>query len=125
VYPVRRNQFSRRPLLGFNAPTPEENPVTTFRAAALAIGLLAATSAMPAHAQKVDLSTVTCKQFLESSKENIGLILMWLTGFYADEDAPPIIDFDKMKGDAEKLSAYCTKNPTAGLITAADEVLDK
>jgi acid stress chaperone HdeB len=81
-------------------------------------------AAAPAQAQKLDLSTVTCKQFLESGKDNISLILMWLTGFYADEDAPPIVDFDKMKTDAEKLGAYCGKNPATGLITAADEVLD-
>jgi acid stress chaperone HdeB len=81
-------------------------------------------AAAPAQAQKLDLSTITCKQFLESGKENISLILMWLTGFYADEDAPPIVDFDKMKTDAEKLGEYCGKNPATGLITAADEVLD-
>jgi len=88
----------------------------------IAASLLAAA---PAQAQKVDLSTITCKQFLDSSKESIGLILMWLTGFYADEDAPPIVDFDKMKTDSQKLAEYCIKNPTSGLITAADEVLDK
>jgi acid stress chaperone HdeB len=100
--------------------------VKTCKAALLGIGLLAATSAaMPAHAQKIDLSTLTCKQFLETSKDHVGLILMWLAGFYAEEDSPPIIDVDKMKGDADKLSAYCGKNPATGLITAADEILDK
>ena len=75
-------------------------------------------------AQKLDLSTVTCKQFLESSKENIGLILVWLQGYWTDEDDPPILDFDKMNGDAAKLAAYCATNPTSGLITAANEVLN-
>jgi acid stress chaperone HdeB len=81
--------------------------------------------AAPAQAQKLDLSTVTCKQFLESGKENISLILMWLAGYYSDEDDPPIVDFDKMKTDAEKLGEYCGKNPTMGVITAAEEVLSK
>jgi acid stress chaperone HdeB len=81
--------------------------------------------AAPAHAQKLDLSTITCKQFIESSKENIGLILMWLTGYMADTDDPPVVDFDKMKTDGEKLGAYCAKNPTIGLMTAAEEVMDK
>ena len=82
-------------------------------------------AAAPAQAQKLDLSTVTCKQFLETSKENVSLILMWLEGYYTDEDDPPIVDFDKMKTDAEKLAEYCAKNPTSGLITAAEEVVDK
>jgi acid stress chaperone HdeB len=77
----------------------------------------------PAHAQKLDLSTVTCKQFLESGKDTISLILMWMAGYFADEDDPPIVDFDKMKSDAEKLGAYCAQNPTVGLITAAEETI--
>jgi acid stress chaperone HdeB len=80
-------------------------------------------AATPASAQKLDLSTVTCKQFVESSKENIGLILMWLHGYWTDEDDPPIIDFDRLTSDAEKLGAYCGQNPNSGLITAAQAVL--
>jgi acid stress chaperone HdeB len=80
--------------------------------------------AAPAQAQKLDLSTVTCKQFLEKGKENISLIVMWLAGFYTEEDAPPVVDFDKMKSDTEKLSDYCGKNPDSGLITAVEQALD-
>ena len=83
--------------------------------------LLAA--ATPAQAQKLDLSTITCKQFLEMRQESVSLILMWMAGYYADQDAPPIVDFDKMKEDAGKLAAYCAKNPEVGLITAAEETI--
>jgi acid stress chaperone HdeB len=86
----------------------------------IAVALLAS---QPAQAQKLDLSTIQCKDFIESSKENIGLILMWLAGYYSDEDDPPVVDFDKMKSDAEKLGAYCAQNPTISLITAAESVL--
>lgn len=80
---------------------------------------------VPATAQKLDLSTIKCKEFLESGKENIGLILMWLTGYYADQEAPPIVDFGKMQSDGAKLGDYCAKNPESGLITAAEEVFDQ
>jgi acid stress chaperone HdeB len=80
--------------------------------------------AAPASAQKVDLSTITCKDFLASGKENVGLILMWLTGYYADQEAPPVIDFDKMRSDAAKIGEYCAANPGNGLITAAEEVFE-
>src|SRR5262245_61396530 len=83
--------------------------------------LLAAAS--PAQAQKLDLSNITCKQFLAMRQESVGLILMWMAGYYADQDAPPIVDFDKMKEDAGKLAAYCAKNPEVGLITAAEETI--
>jgi acid stress chaperone HdeB len=85
-------------------------------AAALAV-------ATPAQAQKLDLSTITCKQFLESTPESISLILMWMAGYFADQDDPPIVDFDKMKEDSQTLAAYCAKNPTVGLITAAEETI--
>jgi len=96
--------------------------VKIFSAFVVAVALLASP---PAQAQKLDLSTITCKDFIESSKENIGLILMWLAGYYSDEDDPPVVDFDKMKSDAEKLGAYCAKNPTISLITAAESVLEQ
>ncbi len=79
--------------------------------------------ATPAHAQKVDLSTITCKQFLEMKTETVSLILMWMTGYYADQDASAVVDFDKMKEDAGKLAAYCAKNLDIGLITAAEETI--
>lgn len=82
-------------------------------------------SPLPARAQQLDLATVTCKDFVGSDKETIGLILMWLEGYYSDQDAKPIVDFDKMKNDGGKLGEYCGTNPSHGLITAADEVMGK
>jgi acid stress chaperone HdeB len=90
--------------------------------AAICVAALAGTA--PASAQRLDLSTVTCKQFLESGKENISYVLMWLHGYWTDADDPPIVDFDKMRTDAEKLGAYCAQNPGNGLITAAEQVLE-
>jgi acid stress chaperone HdeB len=84
---------------------------------------LALSAATPASADKLDLSKVTCQQFLQSGKDNIGLVLMWLHGYWTDEDAPPIVDFDKMGSDAEKIGAYCGKNPAKGFMDAAEAVL--
>jgi acid stress chaperone HdeB len=92
----------------------------------LIILLTAATlsAAAPANAQQLDMATVKCRDFVSSSKENIALMLMWLQGYYSDEDASPIVDFDKMKKDAQKLGEYCAKNPDHSVITAADEALE-
>ncbi len=90
------------------------------RAAVLAAALCAAT---PVQAQRLDLSTVKCKDFVTSAKENIGLILMWLAGYYSDEDAPPVVDFEKTKTDGQKLGEYCAKHPDDSIITAAEEVI--
>jgi acid stress chaperone HdeB len=99
---------------------PEGQPMRLLAALFAAAVLIAG----PARAQVVDLSTIKCKEFVESSKENIGVIAMWLHGYYAGKaDSPAIIDFDKFTKDAEKLGKYCSNNPTHGLITAADKTL--
>ena len=79
----------------------------------------------PADAQVVDLSTIKCKEFLDSGKATIGYIMMWLDGYFTPEDDPAVVDFDKMKHQGEKLGEYCAKNPTHGLLTAAEEVMGK
>lgn len=91
-----------------------------FGAVLFAALLLAAPAAF---ADKLDLSTIKCKDFVGSSKDNIAVIITWLDGFYKEQDAPPIIDFDKFKANSEKLGKYCGENPDDGLITAADQVI--
>lgn len=73
-------------------------------------------------ADKIDLSTTTCGQFLDSDKTEIMLTLAWLDAYYKDVDAPPVIDTDKFVENAGKLGEYCAANPTIGLITATDEL---
>lgn len=88
----------------------------------LAAALVVAT---PAMAEKIDLSTTTCKQFLTSDKDDITITLAWLDAYYKDEDAPPVIDTVLLANNAKKLAEYCAANPTIGLITAADKLFDK
>ena len=97
----------------------------TISAILVAISLVAVSlvTAAPASAQKLDLTKVTCKQFLDSGERTMNMILMWLTGFFTDEDDTPIVDFDKLKTDANKISDYCRKNPNTALMTAAEEIL--
>jgi acid stress chaperone HdeB len=87
---------------------------------AITLGMFCA----PAYAQKMDVSVIKCRDMATHSADKNALILMWLQGYYSDEDASPIIDFDKMLRDEKKLVEYCEKNPDHSIITAADEVLD-
>jgi acid stress chaperone HdeB len=81
--------------------------------------------AAPADAQVVDLSTLKCRDFIELPKDTVNAITMWLDGYYTDEEDPAVVDFDKMKGKAEKLGAFCAQNPKMGLMTAAESVMAK
>lgn len=90
---------------------------------ALAVGLIA--GATPAFSASIDLSTWTCAKFQAADKDDIGVILAWMDGYYRSEDDPPVIDTDKFVANAKKLGEYCAKHPDIGIITAADELFAK
>ncbi len=89
------------------------------------LSAVALATASPASAQILDLNTVKCQEWIESGKESIAITMAWLDGYYQDEDADPVVDFDKMKGKAVKLAAFCATNPTLGLGTAAERLFGK
>ena len=95
---------------------------TTLRMLTIALTLSAVA---PARAERLDLATMRCKEFLDSGKENTGLFLMWLQGYYSEADAAPVVDFDKMKADGGKIGEYCRKYAGHSLITAAEKVMVK
>jgi acid stress chaperone HdeB len=78
-----------------------------------------------ASAQSLDLSKITCKDFLDSGKEGIGFVITWLDAYYRDEDDDPIVDFDRIKSNGEKLGAYCRDNPSTRLTSASDSIYEK
>lgn len=92
---------------------------------ACALALLVVLAAGPASAQKVDVSTIKCDDFVKSGKDTIGNLMMWLSGYYSGEDEEAIIDFDKMAADGEKLGRLCAENPALGLLTAAERIMSK
>jgi acid stress chaperone HdeB len=76
----------------------------------------------PAIAEDIDLSAWTCKQFLSASKDDVGVILAWLDGYYKEEDEPPVIDTDGLVVKAKKLGQYCAEHPDSDLIDATDKL---
>ena len=89
-------------------------------ASALAAGMLLCCN--PANADEIDLTAWSCKKFMSASKEDVGMILAWLDGFYTDEDDPPAIDTGKLVTNAKKLGEYCAAHPNDHLIDAADKL---
>ena len=76
----------------------------------------------PASAQKVDLSTIKCGEFIKQDKDFHGQILMFLSGYSMDEDDDPIVNFETVIANGQALGKYCAENPDSGLITAWNKV---
>jgi acid stress chaperone HdeB len=89
---------------------------------ALATALMSAGSAS---AQIVDMRKATCNDFISFKRDTTFAIAMWLDAYYLDEDDPPIIDFDKIRQKAAKLTVYCNQNPTHSLTTASEPIIGR
>ena len=94
-----------------------------FLFAALFLAALFAVAAA-ADAQSLDLSKITCKEFLDSDKTRKDLIIAWLDGYCLDQNTMgPVMKHDKCAADLQKLSDYCTPNPTLDVIAAAEKTV--
>lgn len=96
--------------------------MTLVRTALLAAALLLPTAA---NAVVLDLYTMTCKQFVDSDKDTIAMMLTWLDGWYKGDSDEAKIDTDVFVENAKKIGEYCGKNPTTSIVNAADAVLGK
>ena len=84
-----------------------------------------ALSSAPAHAVVLDLSTMTCKQFVESSPDEIKMVLTWMDGWYKGDSDEAIIDTEVFVANAKKFGAFCGANPTISIVNAAEKILGK
>jgi hypothetical protein len=95
------------------------------RVAAASLLAAAVFAAQGASGQALDLSAISCKQFVELPKDTAATITIWLDGHLTDEDDPAVVDLDRIKANAERLAAFCARNPQTGLMAAAESVMNK
>jgi len=91
----------------------------------LTILLMLIALAAPARAERLDLAALKCKDYLARAADAKQQLLMWIEGYYSEENASPILDFDKIKLDGDKIADFCSKNPNDSLINTAEKILVK
>jgi acid stress chaperone HdeB len=82
-------------------------------------------SSVPARAVVLDLSTMTCKQFIEGGDDEIKMVLTWMDGWYKGDEDEAIIDTDVFVDNAKKFGKFCAANPTISIVNAAEKILGK
>ncbi len=84
---------------------------------------LATFTVMPAVADDVDFSKISCNDFVSGSKDDAVLLLVWIEGYFTKKSDPPIMYGDKAKAHAESIRDYCANQPDASLLDAAKAVI--
>jgi acid stress chaperone HdeB len=98
-----------------------EMMMKTTAALVIAAGLML--SSTPSHAVVLDLSTMSCKQFLEGGDDTIKMVLTWMDGWYKGDSDEAIIDTDVFVENAKKFGSFCGKNPNISIVNAAEKIL--
>ena len=81
--------------------------------------------ASPAQAlDSIDMNELTCAPFTAYDDENKATIMMWLEGYYTEEDEPAVIDFNEMAGHMAKLLLDCQENPDKSVLDGSENAMD-
>lgn len=71
----------------------------------------------------IDMSKITCRQFLESYETQAVAVAVWMSGYFNGKQGVTVIDPDKFDANATKVETYCRSNPGSTLMQAAETVL--
>src|SRR5215204_146792 len=81
--------------------------------------LLAALSATPVRAQLVvDMSLISCDQFLKSPQERRDVLSAWMGGYYSAMKNLTTIDARYVVRNSQKVANYCKKAKNETLMSA-------
>jgi acid stress chaperone HdeB len=73
----------------------------------------------------IDMSKVTCEQFLGYRIINPNDIAMWLSGYYNAQRSNTIIDTETLAAQKSKLQEYCLQNHNVPVMQAIDALFHK
>ena len=87
---------------------------------------LAATLAVPLSVSAqvtVDLSKMTCDQFIKYKVADPKLIAVWLNGYFHGKRGDTVVDTQKLDTDADDVEKFCFKNHDAPLMQSVESII--
>ncbi|ACB95329.1 HdeA family protein [Beijerinckia indica] len=79
-------------------------------------------SAIPAKAQvMIDMSLVTCKQFLDSDAERAAILASWMGGYFSASKNLSTVDLRYVERNTKKVINYCEANKSKTLMSAVEK----
>ena len=94
------------------------------RKVAVVAAAMVAGAAMPAKAQVViEMSAVTCQDYLKSDSELQAILASWLSGYYHASKNVATVDLRKAKANVKVVTKYCKSHKKETLMTAVEKKL--
>jgi hypothetical protein len=75
--------------------------------------------------QQIDVSAMSCQQFLQNDDSKINLIVTWFAGFYTESADPQVIDVGRINATRDRFVSFCKQQPDFKLTAAAEGLLEK
>ena len=92
-------------------------------AIAAALGATILTIAVPARADMVDMSTVTCAQLAEFGEEDGSMFLIWLDGWLSGQGDTTTLDVGELEAQITGIAEKCSETPELSVMNAAQAYL--
>jgi hypothetical protein len=70
----------------------------------------------------LDVSKTTCHRWVEDKAVNQLSVALWLNGYYNGTKGDPVLDMNRLDGDAKKLAEFCAIYKQASVMDAAEAV---
>jgi len=83
-----------------------------------------AAAVLPAHAQvTVEMTKITCEQYILFAMGDPKDIAMWMTGYYSAKRNTTTFDLQEFREASKKVMDYCQINLKTTVMDAAEKVL--
>ena len=67
---------------------------------------------------KIDMSLITCRQYLSSDAERQEMIAHWMSGYFRASRSQPVFDFQRFANNKKAVGNYCKKRRDETLMSA-------
>ena len=97
--------------------------MTHSRLAVSALGLALSLISSARAQVTIDVSKITCEQFILYQITNADNIAVWLHGYYSAKHGTTIVDTQTFRANADKVKQYCRMNFKVTVMQAVEAVL--
>lgn len=89
----------------------------------IVVAALLSVTSLPAAAQvRLEMSQITCKDYLGYSQESRDFIRFWMSGYYNAAASSSVLNYDRMQSNSARVMTYCKTHKSETMPTAIQKV---